>query len=302
VRIGSKILVQKAGDIIPKAVRVINPMADDEYERYVMKSLESHLNYPTLCPSCKKPTQLDVRGVHVWCTNPLCPEKIASRVLHYLKMLEIKEVGEKSIFAMHKAGMLHDLPDLYYLDAKNVASITGGKRSAEIIIGAIMEKNKIPLDQFLSALGISELGATTAKALAKKYKTLAAIRALGYAELCSIGGIGDTVAHHIQDGLKEMANTIDRIVECVEIVDVQESTGPLKGKSFCLTGAMSLPRKELETKIEAAGGTVKSSVGRGLHYLVMADASSTSSKAEKARKLGTECISEETLLKMIAAK
>lgn len=292
LRIGSKVIIEKKGDIIPQVVSVVNPMADDEYERFVMKSLESHLNYPTLCPSCKKETKLDVRGVSVWCLNPLCPEKIGSRVLHYLKMLEIKEIGEKSIFSMQEAGMIHDIPDLYYLDAKAVASITGGKRSAEIIIGAIMDKNKLPIDSFLAALGISELGKTTAKALSKKYKTLAAIRALGYAELCSIGGIGDTVAHHIQDGLKEMANTIDRIVECVEIVDVQESTGPLKGFSFCFTGAMESPRKELEKMTEQFGGECKSSVGRGLTYLVMADANSTSSKAEKARKVGTKCISE----------
>ena len=298
LRIGSKVLIEKAGEIIPQAVRVINPDADYEKQLFMGTNLEKFLNYPTNCPSCKHPTTVDSNGVSVWCNNPLCPEKVETRVLHYLKTLEIKGVGDGSIEAMHKAGILNDLPDLYYLDVKRVQAITGGKRSAEIIVEAILGNNKIPLDLFLAALGIENLGKTTAKELAKKFKTLDAIRKLTRSELCGIGGIGVTTAESIWSGLNEMSATIDKLLECVTVVDVQEINGALKGMSFCFTGAMAHPRKELEKMVEAAGGEAKSAVAKGLTYLVMADASSTSSKAEKARKLGTKCISEEEFLDM----
>ena len=112
-------------------------------------------------------------------------------------------------------------------------------------------------------------------------------------------GIGDLTAKKIIDGLEAMSETVTKLSAIIDIQDVVEATGNLKGSSFCLTGAMSKPRKEIEKAIEAAGGEVRSSVGKGLTYLVMADATSTSSKSEKARKLGTQMLGEVELWKMM---
>jgi DNA ligase (NAD+) len=157
------------------------------------------------------------------------------------------------------------------------------------------------LATFLSALGIHALGRTTSKAIAKEFRTLEAVRNASYVRLCSLDGIGDTTALSIIQGLEKMRETIDKLDDVLEIEDVEDASGPLAGMSFCLTGAMSRPRKAIAADIEAAGGEVKSGVGRGLTYLVQADPSSTSSKSKKAQANGTDVIGEDRLRELMSA-
>ena len=172
------------------------------------------------------------------------------------------------------------------------------------VTNAILSKNEIPLAVFLDSLGIDGLGTSTSKDVAKKFKTLKAVMDLsdapgGTVKLTSMEGIGVTTAEKIIQGLRAMGSTVDKLSKIIEIMDVVEASGNLNGKSFCLTGAMSKPRKDIEKEIEAAGGEVRSSVGRGLTYLVQADAGSTSSKSEKAKKLGTVILGEAELWEMM---
>jgi len=180
-----------------------------------------------------------------------------------------------------------------------VKYITGGEKSALKVTKAILDKNEVPLWQFLCALGISHLGNTTSKDIATKFKSLGVVRGISKDELVSMDGIGDVMAEGIVSGLEELGEMIDRLITYVDVLEVKEATGPLVGKTFCITGSLSRGKKEVGKDIEDAGGTMKSSVGKGLDYLIMSDPSSTSSKAEKARKLGTECISEDDLLALI---
>jgi len=182
--------------------------------------------------------------------------------------------------------------------------VTGGETAATNAINAILSKNEIPLAMFLDSLGIDGLGTSTSKDVAKKFKTLLAVTELpnqpgAAVELTSIEGVGITTANKIVEGLRAMGSMVDKISKIIDIADVQDVTGNLVGKSFCLTGAMSKPRKDIEKAIEAAGGEVRSSVGKGLTYLVQADASSTSTKSEKAKKLGTLVIGEAELWSMM---
>jgi DNA ligase (NAD+) len=291
---GDEVLIEKAGDIIPAICRVTN---------------RNPRTHPTntihvACPSCGQLAEPDEKGVNLWCHNSLCPAQLERRVLHYVKTLDMLGVGSETISGLCEEGLVKDVPDLYYLTPDKVKVVTGGDRAAEKVMTAILSKNKIPLAVFLDSLGIDGLGTTTSKDVAKKYKTLKSVTNLviepgATVSLCSIEGIGVTTANKIVEGLRALGKMIDRLVECIDVEDMEETKGSLAGLSFCLTGAMSKPRKEIESIIEREGGEVRSSVGKGLMYLVQSDSNSTSSKSEKAKKLGTEVIGEAELWNMI---
>jgi len=291
IAVGDEVLIEKGGDIIPQVVRVI--------ERKGRKASAGTNLYPTKCPSCGGPVEYDDRKVSLWCFGSACPAKLEERVLHYVKTLDILGVGYGIVSGLCKAGYVKDVPDLYYLTQEQVIDVTGGTRAAEKVVTAILEKNQIPLAVFLDSLGIHGLGTSTSKDIAKKYKSLVSVLNVNASELTTMDGIGDKTAFSIVHGLITMRPMIDKLVQAVDVVEVVDATGPLAGSSFCLTGAMSKPRKAIESAIEAAGGEVRSSVGKGLTYLVQADANSASGKSEKAKKLGTKILGEAELWKMM---
>lgn len=293
--VGDEVLIQKDGDVIPGIVRVSKKTAG-----------RSRL-IPLACPSCggrlERPEVIEkgekINGPSYWCNNSMCPAQLERRILHYVKTVEIMGVGAGIVSGLCQAGYVKSISDLYYLKPEQVKAVTGGDRASEKVLEAIMEKNEIPLAVFLDALGIDGLGTTTAKEVAKKFKTLKGVSRVSVGDLENIEGIGELTATKIIEGLELMSLEICELSAVVDVVDIVESTGNLKGKSFCLTGAMSKPRKDIEKAIEAAGGEIKSSVGKGLSFLVQADASSTSSKTEKAAKCGTKVISEDELWRMM---
>lgn len=285
---GDTVLVKKAGEIIPQIVKKVRGNGGNV------------IHGPQHCSCCDSLLELDEKSVNLWCNNPACQAKLEANIEHYLKRMEILGIGPATIHGMVEAGVVKDLADLYYIDMRELRGITGGSGSAQKMIEAVLQKNEVPLAQFLSALGIHGLGKTTSKDVAKKFKTLDGCRQASLVMLCSIEGIGEKTARAILDGLDKMGETIDKLIRVIDVLEVEEVTGPLVGKSFCLTGSMSRKRGEIAADIEAAGGTVKSSVGRGLDYLVQADATSVSSKSKKARTLGVEVIGEKQLEEMMA--
>jgi DNA ligase (NAD+) len=290
VAVGDEVLIEKAGDIIPQVVRV-----NDRTQRVVNAGIS---RYIYKCPACGGDVESD--SINLWCKNALCPAQLERRVLHYVKTLEVMGVGPGIISGLCRAGYIKDIPDLYYLTSSQLKAVTGGDRAAEKAKEAILEKNEIPLAVFLDALGIDGLGTSTSKDLANKFKKLGQVMFVqNPAVFAAIDGVGDLTARKIISGLQAMAPMIEKLCDVIDINDVKEVTGNLKGLSFCLTGAMSKPRKEIEKAIEAAGGEARSSVGKGLIYLVQADASSTSSKSEKAKKFGTKVIGEDELWRMM---
>jgi DNA ligase (NAD+) len=288
VAVGDEVLIEKAGDIIPQVVRVLT-----------RPPLRRNANvFAKTCPVCGGPVRDE--GVNLWCDNPVCQGKLEGRLIHYIKTLDVMGVGNGIVSGLCRAGYVKDVPDLYYVTRDQFKDVTGGERAAEKAQTAILEKNQVPLAVFLDALGIDGLGTSTSKDVAKKFQKLAAVMALrNPVTLTTMEGIGALTAKKIVEGLEAMGDMVAKLVQCIDVEDVQDATGPLAGMSFCLTGAMSKPRKDIEKAIEKAGGECKGSVGRGLTYLVMADSNSTSSKAEKARSMGTKCLSEVDLWKMM---
>jgi DNA ligase (NAD+) len=281
-------LVQKDGDIIPSIVRVITRPSNREV---------SHI--PKECPVCGSATSMDVRNVALWCMNNNCPARFIESVIHYITTLEIMDVGEGIVTKLCESGIVKTLSDLYDISVDQIKKLTGGDRSAEKTYNAIHEKKNIPLNVFLDSLGINGLGTKISKDVAKKFKTLSAVRNIGKGDLLSMEGIQALTEAKIVDGLSNMSYTIDELLKRITVIPIAEKTGSLSGMSFCLTGAMSKPRKEIEKMIEAVGGEAASGVKSGLTYLVQADPTSTSSKTEKALKLGVKILSEVDLWKMI---
>jgi DNA ligase (NAD+) len=218
--------------------------------------------------------------------------------MHYLECLNVLGIGEGIAEKLCQAGMVKKLADLYYLDQTKLVPVLGGARIAEKTYLAVMEKNEIELAAFLDALGIDGLGTTTGKQFAKHFKTLDAVRAATTDEFTALEGIGLATAQKIVEGLALMRLEINELLKAIEVKEVVVRTGALSGMSFCLTGAMSRLRSAIEKDIEAAGGEIKS-CGRGLGFLVQADANSTSSKSEKAKRMGVKIISEVELNKMM---
>jgi len=288
IAVGDEVLIEKGGDIIPQVVRVTSRPADRDSNVFV-----------TECPSCGGKVFADDQKVNLWCENVSCPAQLERRVLHWIKTLDILGVGAGIVGELCSQGFVKDVPDLYFLTEEQLVSATGGKSSAQKAQKAILEKSDIPLAVFLDALGIDGLGTTTSKEVAKKYGTLGDVLHATVDELDAMPDIGPLTAKKIVDGLAAFLEMIDRLVKVLDVQSVVVKSGPLSGMSFVLTGAMSKPRKEIEAAIEAAGGENKSSVGKGVTYLVQADPTSTSGKTEKAKKVGTQVISEDRLWEMM---
>jgi DNA ligase (NAD+) len=283
--VNDKVLIEKAGDIIPQVVRV------------TWRSMSGEkLIKPERCEFCD--SVLASKGAHLFCNLETCSSRLELRIRHWFKTIDIKGAGVKIISEMCKQNIVKDLVDLYYLQPEKLELATGSQIIAKNIIQELAEKSVIPLWRFLAGLGIPSLGETASKSIAKNYGELERIKVLTAQELLNLDGFGETTTMQIVAGLKAMHDEIKELEKVLEI-ELPISNGCLSGKSFCLTGTMTRGRKEIEEDIEANGGEVKKSVGKGLDYLVMSDPNSTSSKAQKARKLGTQVISEDELNKMI---
>jgi len=294
VGIGDDILIEKGGDIIPAVKRVVSRPTDRDANVFVDK-----------CPSCGGDVVMDevlqsdgtLKNVNLWCESISCPAQLERRILHWVKTLDIMDVGAGIVGELCNQGFVKDVQDLYFLTEEQLMSVTGGKSSAQKVQKAILEKSEIPLAIFLDALGIDGLGTTTSKEVAKKFGTLDAVLKATAQELDDMPDIGSLTAKKIVDGLMALEGMIGRFVKIIDVQDAVSAEGPLKGMSFLITGTLSVGRKEMESVIESSGGVMVSSVGKKLNYLVVGDA--PGSKLDKAKKFGITILSEGELRKMI---
>jgi NAD-dependent DNA ligase len=168
------------------------------------------------------------------------------------------------------------------------------------VIDNLHAKLPLSLPVFLASLGIDEFALETAKLIVSSgYDTLDKVQSVGADELAKIKGMGPLRAKSVVAGLESRREEIQRLLAAGVVPVAPTAGGGLAGKTFCFTGALSKPRKEYEDMVEKLGGTVLAGVTKELNYLVMADPSSASSKAEKARKYGTKCINEADFLAVI---
>jgi DNA ligase (NAD+) len=283
---GDKVLIEKAGDIIPQVVRVTR------------RSGAIQLQAPLVCPSCSHRTVEE--GANMWCSNITCSAQLERRVLFWLKTVNVLGAGPGVVKTLCDAKAVECLSDLYHLNEYEISQVLGSTAIGTKLAKELAVKSVMPLSTFLDGLGISGLGTTASKAVSKAFGTLDKVMEAEATDFAQIEGIGLQTARKIECEIQALRSSgeLEALALPLEIEELVQG-GALDELSFCLTGTMSRGRKEIAADIEAAGGTVKSSVGKGLTYLVQADKQSVSSKTKKAEKFGVKIISEVELNEMI---
>jgi len=290
---GDEVLVSRRNDVIPYVERVVVDSGTIE-------------SAPEACRSCETPVERD--GEYLYCPNEDCPARRQGRLKTWVKQLGLLEWGERtieSVMELRREGeaqpWVREPADLYRLTETDIASIRGyGELTAKKLLDPLQANKKIPLPTFIAALGIRSVSRETGKLLVSAgFDTIDKIAAASPEALANVEGLGEIKARKILEGLQGRRDEIARLRDVgVEPVAPEEG-GPLRGLSFCFSGAHERPRKELVRIVESNGGTVRSGVTKGLDYLVLADPSSTSSKAQKARNLGTQIVDEATFAALV---
>jgi DNA ligase (NAD+) len=306
IRIGDKVELQRAGDVIPQILGVVKHA--EGAEAFV---------FPTHCPVCGSLAVRDGEDVVRRCTGGLiCQAQIVERLIHFCSRgaFDIEGMGDKTVQEFFEAGLLKSAPDIFRLPAHEeaIAAREGwGKVSAGKLSAAIRARQKIPLARFIFALGIRRIGENNAKLLARHYGNYqgwrAAMQAAGEIgsdarlELGSISGIGPTIATDLAAFFAEQHNreTLDALEEFLTIEDADSaaaSNSPLAGKTIVFTGTLTMARPEAKARAEALGAKVTESVSKKTDYVVVgADAGS---KAAKAAALGVAALTEEAFREM----
>jgi len=292
LKIGSSVCVVKRGEIIPKIEGLSSVQTEDE---------KKEIDFPKKC-SCG--AELIDAGTRLYCPNPACPKRLLHRLEKWVSVLDIRELGEKLLRQLFDKNLRH-IHELYQLTAEELAGYDRmGELSAAKVIRHIQTKRELSLAAFTAGFDFEGIAETTMEKIAAAgFDTLEKLQNASTADLAAVFGLGEITASVITEGLKECKEEMNAVLKTGVITIAappSEETQPLRGKSFCFTGELkSMKRGEAEEKIKALGAQAKSSVVKGLSYLVTNDPSSGSSKNKKANELGIPIIGEDEFLKLI---
>lgn len=290
VRIGDKVFVQRAGDVIPEVVKVVTEARTGNERKFIM---------PSVCPVCGSPVSRTEGEAVTRCVNISCPAQIKGNIRHFASKaaFDMDGLGEKLIDQLVDKGMVAGPSDLFSLTVDGLRDLDRmGEKSARNIITAIEKSKAVPFSRFLFALGIRNVGDHAASLIADRFADLDAVLSASMADFEAIEGVGPVAARSIVDFFLRDNNreAIRRLIDSgVEIQYAGPSSGSmhLKGLTFVLTGTLgTLTRSEAKKKIEEAGGKVASSISAKTDYLVAGD--SPGSKHDKAAALGVKIIGE----------
>lgn len=305
VRIGDRVVVRRAGDVIPY---VVGPVVD------VRTGEESVFPVPQVCPSCGEPVVSREDEVAVYCVNVDCPEQRVQRVSHFVGVMDVEGMGERTAALLIEKGLIRNAADLYNLDHEQLAALEGfGAKSADNLLAAIEATKDRPLAQVIAALGIQGVGGVVARILAGHYRSVQDLANATPLELEQIDGLGPHTARSIVtwfdhehnrafvERLREAGVNLSRKSWGVDTVAAEAGQGPLEGLTFVITGTLSRSRREIASLIEEKGGKVTGSVSGNTDFLVVGDAPGRS-KTRKAKELGTPTIDEGDLLKLVEGR
>jgi DNA ligase (NAD+) len=283
--IGARVLVIRANQVIPKITETI-------------ESTGTIAACPTLCPSCNENLFLD--GEQLFCYNLDCMAQIIGKIQTWASELNILELGDKIIEKLIESKLISDVADLYTLKENDIANLERmGYQSAINLLNSLEKSKQITLEKMFGSLNIKNIGVNSVKLIVDAgFNTLYKILNITINDLNNIKGLGPIKSDLFIKGIEHNKTLINKLIKNGVII-IEKNNLKLNNKSFVLTGAMANNRKELESRIEASGGVVKSSVIKGLNYLVIADLNSSSIKAISARKINVQLISENELLEML---
>lgn len=299
IRIGDKVIVRKAGEIIPEIVRRANAPRDENAPVFEM---------PTTCPSCGGPVLQDAEGEGAAhrCNNPACPAQRARAIIHFASKdcMDIEGLGPQMIGLLLSEGLISSIEDLYTLTVEDVATLNTGKsdKRARNLIDAIEKSKSRGLARLIAALGIRQVGAVAAATLAARFGSLEALYAASYEDFEAVDDIGEITAACLVEffGNPDTRKLTDALLAAgVSDKHTSEVRGDhLAGMTFVLTGTLPhMSRDEASAKIQAVGGKVSSSVSKKTTYVVAG--AEAGSKLTKANELGIPVLDEAGLLSLI---
>ncbi len=297
IRVGDTVLIEKGGDIIPKVVKVILHPGAPRSAPFEM---------PGSCPDCGGAIERPENEVASRCVNPFCPAQLQRTISHFVSRtaMDIEGMGKALIEQLVSRGLLQDYADIYTLKAETLAALERmGRKSAENLTAAIAQSKRRPLARLIYALGIRYVGSKTAETLAQHYGSLQQLTQASAMDLEAIDEVGPRIAASMEAFFASERN--QRVLKKLAQAGVQmeearpktERVGPLAGKRFVFTGALSLPRHEAEERVRTLGGTASASVSRKTDYVVFGDA--PGSKLQKARQLGVTCLEEKAFVDLL---
>lgn len=295
LRIGDTVLVHKSGGVIPEVLRVVTeaPRGREPVE------------WPSHCPECG--VELLLSGKIHLCPNPLCPAKAFESIRHFAsrRAMDIQGLGEKLIEQLLEAGLVRDAADIYQLKKEDIAALERkAEKSAQNIIEQIEASKSRGLERLLLALGIPQVGESTARALAKRFGHLDNILKATVEELDAVPDIAETTAQAIHQALSrpQMRHFIERLRAAGVVFEAREKqqSQALEGLTFVLTGELSLPREEVARRLEAHGAKISGSVSKKTSYVVAGPGAG--SKLARARELGIPILDEAGLAELLEQK
>jgi DNA ligase (NAD+) len=308
IRVGDRVVIQRAGDVIPQVVRV---RIDRRHEAWARGRALQRRSLPTRCPICEAPTvRLEGEAV-TRCANIDCPAQLKNNLRHLASRgaLDVDGLGEKLVDQLVEAGLVRRLSDVFTLEIEPLMRLERmGRKSAANLVAALDRARKTTLPRLLIALGIRHVGETVAEALADYFVELDRLVAASREEIAAIEGIGPTIAESVSRFMADPGNRAELArlrelgLELAAPPKPQTASGPantsLEGLTFVLTGTLSRPRNEVKAQIEAAGGKVTGSVSKKTSYVVAGE--DPGSKVRKAGELGVEVLDEGGLAALIA--
>lgn len=290
IRIGDKVFIEKAAEIIPQVVKSIKEFRDGSEQKIVE---------PTECPVCQSPVAREDGQVDIKCTNPNCPGKIKGRIEYFVSRdaMNISGFGSKMVEKMLELGFIKNAGDIYNLKSHEEELVKiekMGKRSVEKLLDSIEESKKRDYSKVLYALGIPFIGKYSGKLLANASGNIDKLMSMSVEELIQIDGVGDKGAKAVYDFFKDKEN-----LELIEVLreyglqfaqEIKETPNEeekiFEGKTFLFTGTLkNFKREEIKEEIEKLGGKNLSAVSKNLDYLIIGE--KAGSKLKKAQELGT---------------
>ena len=299
IRVGDRVVIEKAGEIIPKVVRVVD----------LQSKRNKPFKMPTLCPECQ--TRIfRPEGEAAWrCVNAACPAQLKERLKHFAsrKAMDIDHMGPAVIDQLVESGRVKNFSDLYTLKQEEVVGLERlAEKSAKNLIDAIEKSKSAGLARLLFGLGVRHVGQRAASILAETFRSIKVLKETSFEDMESVMEIGPVIAESLKSFLDQEANMqdIENLSNSGVVVEDPEAArkevGVLAGKQFVLTGTLSeFSRDEAKKKIESLGGRVTSAVSTKTDYIVAGK--DAGSKLTKAKKIEITVLDEKEFQKLIEA-
>ncbi|HZY45210.1 MAG TPA: NAD-dependent DNA ligase LigA [Anaerolineae bacterium] len=296
IRIGDRVIVKRSGDVIPY---VSGPVV------VVRTGKEKKIEPPKKCPFCDTPIVRRAGEVAIYCPNRNCPGKLDRAIQFFVAVMDIEGMGEKIASQLIEVGLVENVADIYSITRDQLLQLEGfADKKADKLLESIKISKTRSLDRLIAALGIPHVGGVAAESLAAHFGSIDVFLKATEDDLTQIEGIGPTIAASIVEWTQRRTNKnlIARLKKeginpKIDRATQKPSDGKLSGKTFVITGTLSMPRDEIASMIKFAGGKVIDSVSPKTDYVVVGD--SPGSKYSKAQELGVIILDEAALAKLL---